>query len=188
MIDEARGQEKPEGETTPKADSPTVTPKSVRSKMSMPKDMGAAYDAVISAAKRIMYSEEMKPQMVELLRGPGELGDKIGQGVVALMAILYTQTNGTMPPQLIIPAATELVAEAGDFLKKVGVKVTDNDIAEGMAAVVEQILGTAGIQPEQIPELIAQQGQQPQPQPQQAAPGGAPELSPDGRPMGGFEP
>jgi hypothetical protein len=185
MIDEARGQAKPEGETTPKADSLTVTPKSVRSKMSMPKDMGAAYDAVISAAKRIMYSEEMKPQMVELLRSPGELGDKIGQGVVALMAILYTQTNGTMPPQLIIPAATELVAEAGDFLKKVGVKVTDNDIAEGMAAVVEQILGTAGIQPEQIPELIAQQGQ---PQPQQAAPGGAPELSPDGRPMGGFEP
>lgn len=144
-------------------DSDATTPQGVRSRMSLPQGMGDAYEAVITAAKKIMYSEQMKPQLMELLRSDMPVAEKLGMGATALVAMLYTQTNGTMPPQLIIPAATELVAEAADFMRKTGLEISDDDVAEGMATVVEMILGRAGITPDQIPALLQGEGGQPQP-------------------------
>lgn len=128
--------------------------------MNIPKDMADQYDRLALAAKKIMYSDLLKPQMDALLQGPGSDGEKIGQGVVVVMALLITHMNGTMPPQMIIPVATELVADAGDFMAKAGFKISDADVAEGMAVMVEQILSSAGVNPEQIPELLAR-GQAP---------------------------
>ena len=151
------------GKSMPKEDSKagslSITPASMREKMKLPPNMQQPYERVVLAAKKIMYSEQMKPQMMELLKGPGTVGSKIGQGVVALMALLVSHSNNTIPPQLILPAATELVAEAGDFLRKVGMKVTDHDLAEGMAYMVGEILGRAGVTPDKIPDLLKQQGQ-----------------------------
>lgn len=155
LIDKARGPMSPAG------DSGAVTAQGVRSKMALPAEMGDAYEAVITTAKKIMYSDQMAPQVKELLRNQDmSMGEKLGMGATAVMAMLYTQTNGTIPPQLIIPAAIELVADAGDFVRKAGAKVSDDDIAEGMASVVEMILDRAGVKPDQIPALL--QGQQPQ--------------------------
>ena len=170
------------GKDMPKKDSAAVTPDSVRAKMQIPANMQDGYERIVLAAKKVMYSPQMKPQMMELLRGPGTVGEKIGKGVVALMAILYSQSNNTLPPQLIIPAATEMVAEAGDFLRKAGMKVSDDDVAEGMATMIEEILSRAGVSPEQIPQLLAgdaQGGQMP------AQPGQPPQVAPDGRPQMG---
>ena len=192
LIDKARGAPEPPD------DSDATTPQGVRSRMSLPQGMGDAYEAVITTAKKIMYSEQMKPQLMELLRSDMPVAEKLGMGATALVAMLYTQTNGTMPPQLIIPAATELVAEAADFMRKTGVKISDDDVAEGMATVVEMILGRAGITPDQIPALLQGRGGQPQPG---AAPGRsvrdaaeeliddetademAPPVTPDGKPV-----
>lgn len=176
MIDEARNAPAP---ASGKEGSLTVTADKVRGQMALQGDMADQYDRIVLAAKKIMYSKQMEPEMKKLLQGPGSDGQKIGQGVVAVMGMLYTYMNGAMPPQLIIPAATELVADAADFLSKAGLKITDDDVAEGMATMIEEILGRAGINPEQIPELLQQQ-QQPSPQAQQAQPA----VAPDGRPMG----
>lgn len=157
LIDKARGPVSPTG------DNEAVTAQGVRSKMSIPTEMGAAYEAVVTAARKIMYSEQMRPQIEELLRSDMEMGEKLGMGATAVMAMLYTQSNGTIPPQLIIPAAIELVADAGDFVRKVGVKISDDDIAEGMASVVEMILDRAGVSADQIPQLL--QGQPPAAEP-----------------------
>jgi hypothetical protein len=158
MAEMKQGARNAPASVAPKKDSSAVTPDSVRAKLSIPQDMQDGYQRIVLAAKKIMYSEQLKPQMMALLKEPGTTGEKIGKGVVALMAILYSQSNNTLPPQLIIPAATELVAEAADFLRKAGMKVSDDDVAEGMATMVEEILSRAGVEPEQIPELIAQQG------------------------------
>ena len=172
MINEARNAP---GPVSGKQGSLTVTADGVRSKMSLQGDMADQYDRIVLAAKKIMYSDQMKPRMLALLKGPGTDGEKIGQGVVGVMGVLYTYMNGAMPPQLIIPAATELVADAAEFLSKAGLQITDDDVAEGMATMIEEILGRAGISPEQIPQLL-QQAQQPQPdqgapaQPEQGAP------------------
>lgn len=135
-----------------------ITPDSIRSKMQLQPNMRQAYMRVVMAGKKVMYSPQMQGQVVELLKGPGSMGHKLGQGVVALMGILMEQSQNTLPPQLIIPAATELVAEAADFLRKAGAKVSDNDIAEGIADMIATVMQRAGISPEQLPDLMRQQG------------------------------
>ena len=142
-----------------------ITPQAVRSQMNIPADKAQAYDRIVAAGKKILYSEQMQPQIDELIKTPGDMGEKIGQGVVGLMALLLDKSNGTLPPQLIIPAATELVAEVGDFLKQSGMKVSDADISEGMASMVQLLMETAGVSPEQLPELLKQGGAQPAEQP-----------------------
>lgn len=168
MIDKARNAPAP---ASSKKDSGTVTPDSVRAKMKLPAGMEVPYEKIVLVAKKIMYSQQLKPQVMQLLKGPGTIGQKLGNGVVALMAIVQSQTNNTLPPQLIIPVATEMVAEAGDFMRKAGAKVTDHDIAEGMAVMVGEILQRAGMGPEQVQQILAQQG--------------APAVSPDGQPQQG---
>ena len=137
--------------------------------MQLQPNMRQAYMRVVMAGKKVMYSPQMQGQVVELLKGPGSMGHKLGQGVVSLMGILLEQSQNTLPPQLIIPAATELVAEAADFLRKAGAKVSDNDIAEGIADMIATVMQRAGISPEQLPELMRQQGGG-APQQQQQAP------------------
>lgn len=157
-----------------------LSPQGVRAQMEgkLPSELRSAYERVVMAGKKVMYSEQMAPQIQELLKGPGDMGEKLGTGVAGLMALLVDKANGTMPPQLILPAATELVAEAGAFLRDAGAKVTDQDIAEGMAVMVETILSKAGVSLDQLPELLKQQGgQAPEPT---AAP--APPVTPDGKP------
>lgn len=172
----ASAAEKPAGQTPPQApeNSGKVTPQSVRAQMKLTPQLQAPYERVVAAGRKLLYSEQMAPQIQELLRGPGDIGEKLGKGVVALMAILISQANGTMPPQIIIPAATELVAEAGDFLRGAGAKVTDGDVAEGMAVMVQEILSRSGITPDKIPQLLKQGGAAPQPAAAAAPQPGAP--------------
>ena len=129
--------------------------------MKLPPKLQPAYERVVMAGKKVMYSPKMHDQMVELLKGPGSIGDKLGKGVVLLMGILISQSNHTMPPAVIIPAATELVAEAADFLRQSGMKVSDQDVAAGMAAMVSEIMQRAKIDPAQLPGIFKQGSQKP---------------------------
>jgi hypothetical protein len=182
MIDEARNAP---ASVSGKKGSLTVTADGVRAKMPLKGQQLEEYDRLVLAGKKIMYSEQLKPQMLALLKGPGTDGEKIGKGVVGVVGLLYTHLNGTMPPQMIIPVATELVADVADFLSKAGMQISDDDVAEGMATMIEEILGRAGISPEQIPELLQQQqqgGQQ-----AGAAPATPMEESPEGAPDAGVD-
>jgi len=136
-----------------------ITADMVRSKMAIPPQLRNAYDRVVAAGKKVLYSEQMAPEIQQMLQGPGNMGEKLGRGIAALMALLVSQANSTMPPQVIIPAAIELVADAGDMLKQAGAKVTPQDTAEGMAVLVQTILEHAGVDPSQLPQLLAQQSQ-----------------------------
>jgi len=186
LIDGARTAPEP---TSDEQDSGTadqaVTPSAVRSKMNLPAKLQKPYQLMVLACKKLLYSEQMEPQVRQTLSAPGSVSQKIGHGTVMLVGLVLSQTNNTVPPDLIIPVATEMAAEIGDFLRKVGVKVTDHDIAEGMAIMVEEILERAGVKLEQLPQLLAQQGQGAQQAPGPQAAAGAPPVAPDGRVMEG---
>lgn len=142
-----------------------LTPDAVQGKMQIPAKLRAAYDRVVLAGKKIMFSEQMAPEIQAALQGPGSTGEKIGNGVIGLLAILIDKSNGTMPPQIIIPVATTLTAEAGKFLKDAGVPVTSADIADGMGVVVETLLSKSGVSLDQVPQMLQGGGRPPQPTP-----------------------
>lgn len=142
----------------PEGQGEDITPASVRGQMKIPPELQDTYDRLVAAGKKILYSPQMDGQIQELLKAPGEMGEKLGQGVVALLAILIDKAQGGLPPQLIIPIGIELVAEAGAYLRDAGQKVGKEDIAEGTAVLLGEILQRSGVTLDQLPGLLGQQG------------------------------
>ena len=159
------------------AQSSTLSPASVRAKMNIPPQLLPIYNRVIVAAQKIMYSPQMEGQIKQVLQGPGTIGQKLGQAIVGLLAIIISHSNNTMPKQLIIPVGIELVTEGADFLRKAGMQVSDQDISQGVSVMVQDILQRSGVNPAQIAQAVQQAGGAPAaqgaPQPALAAPQGA---------------
>jgi hypothetical protein len=146
-----------EGEAGEQGD---LSPAGVRAKMNLPDNLKGAYDRVVLAGMKVMFSPETHQQAMSFLseeNGPAD--QRIGQGVAALMGLLIKQSNNTMPPQVVIPAGIELVAAAGDFLKQSGDQVTDDDIAGAMAEYTQIVLQQAGgDSPEKLRQMLQQAG------------------------------
>lgn len=169
-----------------------ISPEQVRKDMKLPPELQKAYERVVVAGMKMMFSKETNKYMLQQLEGEGSMAEKLGNGIAELMIALFMQSNKTMPPQVIIPAGTELLVQAADFIKKSELApVTNQDIGDGVQTMMAQIFRQFGIDPDklfqkigqfdpsQIPQMAQQaaaaQGQQPQMAPgQQAAPGQAP--------------
>ena len=150
-----------EGETEGQGEAQgDLSPQSVRAQLQLPDNLKDAYDRVVLAGMKVMFSPETHQKAMTFLseeNGPAD--QRIGQGVAALMGILIQQSNNTMPPQIVIPAGIELVAAAGDFLKQSGEAVTDDDIAGAMAEFTQVVLQQAGADsPEKMRQMLQQAG------------------------------
>lgn len=173
-------------QTPPTSSGNQLNSSFVQSKMQIPPNLQVPYQKIIAAGRAIMYSQQMSPQIVALMKGPDPVGQKLGQGAVALIALMVAKSNHTMPPQLIIPCATELLTEFADFLTKAGVQVTDQDIANGMAVMVGQIMQRCGISPQQLQAMMASKGKQAAGGAQPPAAPGAPPAAPPAAPPSGM--
>lgn len=151
-----------------------MTPAKARQSMPIPPGQQDAYAKVVAAGKKILYSPQMDGEIANLLNGEGDTGDKLGLGVFALVSLLLSQSNGTLPAELLIPAGCELVTEAADMLDEQGVKVSDKDIAKGATVFVRQVMQKAGIDEAQLQQAFGGQGA--------PAPEAPPETDATGRP------
>lgn len=91
-----------------------------------------AYERVVLAASDVLYSEETMPDVLNLLKSD-DPAKAIADATVMLIGQLDEQSGGTIPEDVIIPAAAEiaeLIAELGQ--------------AKGLFQVDEQVLGRAG--------------------------------------------
>lgn len=165
---EQEASETPEQESAEHPDG-QITPQSVRAGVKLPPEKMAMYEKVVAAGRKILYSPQMDEQIQKLLEGPGDLAQKLGEGVVLLLAILLSKSNGSIPGDLLIPAGIELVADAGDMLRKAGQKVTDKDVSRGTAVMIQDLMKRAGVSMDQLSQAAQSQA-------------GAPPVSPDGAP------
>lgn len=156
-----------------------ISPEQVRKDMKMPPELQNAYERVVVAGMKLMFSKETHKYMLKQLESDAPMSEKLGNGIAELMIALFLQSNRTMPPQVIIPAGTELVVQAADFIKKSGLaKVTNRDIGDGIQIMMSQVFRQFGIDPDklfqkigqfdpsQLPSIL-QQGQQAQQAPAQ---------------------
>lgn len=135
-----------------------------------PKDKGALQRVVV-AGQKVMFSKETHQYMLEALDKEGQVADKLAIGIVQLMKMLFAQSKGTMPPQIIIPAASILLVKAAEFVDKTEGGMTIEVFGDALKLAVVGIreefskAGKQG-QPSQSPEasqpapqgLINQQG------------------------------
>lgn len=107
----------------------------------LPANMQAALQKVVAAGLTIMYSPQLQQQRQAMIQKSGDPAQEAGQGAARLVSNLYQQSNKTMPPDVIVPAATIFALEFLDLLAKVGkVQITPDLIAQTTQNVADAVL------------------------------------------------
>ena len=138
-----------------KAPAGKTSPEAIRAGLHLQPKEAAQLDRIVLAGRKVMFAKQSHKMFLEQLDGPGDIAQKLGQGVAGLMGLLWQESRRSLPPQLLIPSGMVLVAVAADFLRQGGMDVSDQDIAGGIEALVTALLQAGGVDPDKMAEIGA---------------------------------
>lgn len=164
-----------------------ITAKNLRSKMQLPPDLEKPYKVAVRAGLKLLFSDEVVDATIDFVtQDDGKpMPEKIADGIFGIVSMIYDGSNGTMPPQVIIPAGIELIGHCVDWARESGIaQVSPQDAAEGMALFVQRVLEAAGADPQKLQAMLnaPDSGEELPPEAQAAAAEGA---QTSGRPAAG---
>lgn len=138
-------------------DGEELTPEAVQQNIKMPPELQEAYERVVIAGMKVMFSKDTHRIMLKEMQKEGPIADRLGKGVAGLMLLLFKESNQTMPPQVIIPAGIELMMQAVDFMRKTGMdKITNKDIGGAMQVLMNTIFEKFGVDPNRFEQMVNQ--------------------------------
>lgn len=134
-----------------------LTAEAVDKNIKVPAELQEAYERVVVAGMKIMFSKESHRTMLAEIQRPGPMGQRLGKGIAGLMLLMVKESNNTMPPAVIIPAGVKLLMEAVDFLRKTGMAdPTNEEIGQGVEIFVTMILQQFGADPAKLENALNQ--------------------------------
>ena len=134
-----------------------IDTETIKKNINMPPELQEAYERVVIAGMKVMFSKESHKLMLDELQKEGPLGQKLGMGIAGLMLLLFKESNQTIPPEVIIPAGVNLLSRAADFIRKSEIeKITNADIGDAMEVMISTILQKFGVGPEQMAQMLNQ--------------------------------
>lgn len=141
-----------------------ITIESIRGQMKLPPQMQAAYKKIVAAGMKVIFDPSTRQENIEFLNGEGDFATKVGEGMVAVMLLLFKESNSTLPQQLIVPCGIELIVHVAEAAEKAGEPVDANVVAEAIGTFVEGLFKQMGVDPAQIPQMVSgmQSGVKPQ--------------------------
>lgn len=172
------------GAAAPKAGPVDVAPIIAKATEKVPPKIRPMFDKVVLSGMRIMFDKSSHSMMLEALDKPGPLAKRMSDGMIQLMYLMWKQSNHTIPPQLIVPAAVVLTLKVFQFLQESKEpEATAQVLGDAMEQTVQGILDRFGATEDKLPELL--KGEDPgasivKDMGLKAAPGAAP-----GAPQGG---
>lgn len=111
----------------------------------IPKGMEDTVQRISAAGQKIMYSPDMREELMAEIQSEEAIPLKLAKAVVGLMLTLDQQAKGGgIPEEALFPAGLELLGEACDVLTQAGQQVTQeeyNEAARGMFVLMGQKLG-----------------------------------------------
>jgi hypothetical protein len=129
----------------------------IKDNIKMPPELQEAYERVVIAGMKVMFSKESHKLMLDELQKEGPVGQKLGTGIAGLMLLLVKESNGTLPPEVIIPAGINLLTRAADFIRKSKIeKITNGDIGEAMEVFISTVLEKFGVDPAKMADMLNQ--------------------------------
>jgi hypothetical protein len=129
----------------------------IKDNIKMPPELQEAYERVVIAGMKVMFSKESHKLMLDELQKEGPMGQKLGMGIAGLMILLVKESNGTIPPEVIIPAGINLITRAADFIRKAKIdKITNGDIGDAMEVFISTILEKFGVDPAKMADMLNQ--------------------------------
>ena len=122
-------------------------------------NLGDAYDRVLTAGMKMMYSKENADTIHKLITDEQvPVANKLGEGTANLLVMMDNQGNGTIPKEVLVPVGVALMFEAADYLFEIGVDVTDADIGDALELMIKGIFTGYGIDPDQMDKIIDDMG------------------------------
>lgn len=127
------------------AQGQAISPEAIKENTKMPPELQNAYERVVLAGMKIMFSEKTNQLVMKQMQGEGPVSERLGIGIAGLLATLFKESNKTMPPAVIIPAGVYLLAQAADFLKQSRIEnIDDKAIGDAMQIFVETTIKMFG--------------------------------------------
>lgn len=136
-------------------------------RQSMPEKTRQAFDRVVLAGKKILYSRETRGMIDKFMQIEAPIAEKLGSGIANVVIMIDNQANGNIPKDVIIPAATVLLFDAADFLRQTGEQISTQDIGKAYEMMFYGIYSGYGIKPEQLDATLNKMGENHK-QPQEA--------------------
>ena len=134
-----------------------LTKEAVEKNIKMPPELQEAYERVVIAGMKVMFSKESHRAMLKELQREGPMDQRLGKGIAGLMLLLFKESNDTMPPAVMIPAGIKLMMEAVDFMRETGLgQPTNAEIGSGMQIMISTILEKFGVAPDKLEQMLNQ--------------------------------
>lgn len=112
----------------------------VQNNIQLPPEMQDAYARVVAAGMKVLFSKQTHDAMLQQLSAPGDTATKLGQGIAKVIVFLFNESNGTMPQDVIVPAAMILLLKAADFVNQSGKgQVSDEEIGRAMEVLIDSL-------------------------------------------------
>lgn len=144
----------------------------------VPPNLRDAFERVVLAGEAIMFDKGMQPEIQKELSREAPVFRKLAESIVGLIGLIHREAKGKTPPEVIVPAAIELLHEAAAFVQESGMmEVTPDDLKQATQYLVVLLLKGQGAKDDQIQKVFAGQPAQPAGQ-QQPPQGGANGLQP----------
>lgn len=126
----------------------------------MPPEMKVAFQKVVLAGKKMLYSPDTREMINEVLNSEAEMGEKLGAGIANLMIMMDNQAQGAIPKDVMIPAGTVLLFDAADALKQSGETISSEELGQAYEIMFYNIFAGYGAEPEQVDQVMDKMGQQ----------------------------
>jgi len=121
--------------------------------------MGDAYDRVLTAGMKMLYSPQTADVLHKLIFDEKiPLPNKLGEGVANLLVMMDNQGNGTIPKEVLVPVGVALLFEATDYLFECGINATDDDLGEALELMINGIFVGYGIDPAKMDQIVNDMG------------------------------
>jgi hypothetical protein len=123
----------------------------------IPQELQEPFSKIILSGMRVMFDQATHKMLLDELNKPGALDDRISNGIITLIYLLWERSNKTMPPQLVVPATFVLTLEAFRFLQdaqdpEATKTVLGNSVEKSVGGVMERF----GVPPDNIEQVLRQ--------------------------------
>ena len=131
-----------------------ISADSFRAQMKLPPQLKKPFDAGVRNGLLMLFSKGAREESLDMLAKSTNMAKTLADAAFSTVFILHEKSNGTMPPQIIVPVGVELLAHCFEVAQKAGIPMDNNDVAEAMGLFVGAVLKAANIGPEQMQQMV----------------------------------
>lgn len=125
-------------------------------------NLQAIYDKAVLSGMRIMFDKSSHKMALAELDKEGPMAQKLANGIISLMYLLWTKSNQTLPPQIIVPVTLTLTLRAFQFLQlSQDPEATKETLGEATADAVQGVMDRFGVTEDDMQKVRGQSNQQP---------------------------